>query len=224
LPSATGKFEHSKPLANGTQTEIHVTNEKTAEATTKSTPGVFKGTVLATALEIECTKVETDTSNISYIENSGTELKHKVNGTSAVIFNGCTVKKPTNCVVKPITVSSKFKGVDGLANPKGGMGLEFEADTNGIFSEFTIEDNGTGKCALKGQKIQVVGTAIATGAPKNEATVKHSGATVKFSPLEEMQKLEIKGSGKPAEFTATFTTNMVTNGVTENPIALTTTT
>jgi hypothetical protein len=215
----TGSFEHVA-IANGTETEIHITNEKTAENTTKPTTGTLKGILGGVELKIECTKVVTDPTNKSFIRNTDVAAtkEHKVDGTAAVIFEGCTVNKPANCSIKSITTSSKFVGVDGLGPEKNTMGLEFKPDVGLNFASFTLEGE---KCALKGKAIEVKGTAIATGQPNPKE--KWTGATIKFEPGNEMQKLEI--GEKPAEFSATFTSNMVNaKGETESPIALTTTT
>jgi hypothetical protein len=218
LPSATGKFEHAA-IANGTETEIHITNEKTAEKTTKPTAATLKGILGGVELQIECTKVVTDATNKSFVRNTEPVAKeHKVDGTAAVIFEGCTAKKPANCTVAKITTSSKFIGVDGVGAEKNTMGLEFKPDVGTNFASFTLEGE---KCALKGKAIEVKGSMIATGAPNPKE--KYSGATIKFEPGNEMEKLEI--GEKAAEFTATFTTSSVGScGETENPIALTTST
>jgi hypothetical protein len=137
-------------------------------------------------------------------------------------MSNCTVKKPTNCVVKPITATVAGVPVEGLGAGGNEMGAEVRPAVGEVFTEFTIEDNGTGKCALKNVKIQVVGTLIATGTPA--ATAKYSGATAIYSPANGMEKLEIKGTGKPAEFSLATTVRAATKGVAENPLSGTTTT
>jgi hypothetical protein len=217
LPTPTGNFEHVAIELN-TETEIHVTNEKTAEKTTQSTPVTTKLVFGGVEVHVECTKVVTDTKNKSFIRNTEPITKeHKVDGTIAVIFEGCTVKKPANCTIKSITFAAKFVGVEELGPNHDTHGLEFKPD--GVaFSSKVLEGE---KCPLKGKAIEITGSMIATGTPSPKE--KHSGATWIFEPGNEMQKLE--AGGKAAEFKATLTPSMVNSeGKTENPIALTTTT
>jgi hypothetical protein len=213
-----GNFEH-EAIANGNETEIGITNEKTAEKTTKSTSATLKGVLGGVELKIECTKVANGTGK-SFIRNTevAATKSHEVHGTLHIIIDTCTVSKPANCTVGPVTIHITYIGVDGLGAEKNTMGLEVKPAVGTNLASFTLEGE---KCALKGKAIEVKGTAIATGAPNPKE--KHSGATIKFEPGNEMSKLEI--GEKPAEFTATFTSNMVNaKKETENPIALTTTT
>jgi hypothetical protein len=136
VTAGKGKFGH-EPLTNTDElgrTDIHVTNEKTAEKTTKSTNATFKGELLAAKVHLECTKVTTDPGTTSFIRNSGTGTEHKVDGTVAVIFEGCTVKEPANCSIKKITTASTFVGWE----EGGKMGLEFKGDGSEIFATFTL--------------------------------------------------------------------------------------
>jgi hypothetical protein len=222
LPSATGHFEHAE--LTGTiegKTDIHVTNEKTAEKTTKSTPVTTKFVFGGVEVHIICKKVVTDPSTpTSWIANTGTGSEHKVEGTIAINIEECEVVKPVNCKVKePKTLHAKFKGVEELGASKNEMGLEFVPNEGTIFNAITFEGE---KCVLKGKTINVEGTAIGTSGSGSQ-TAKHHGATVVFTAA--MTKETLKVGGKAAEFVATFTLSMVNKeGITEWPIAFTTTT
>jgi hypothetical protein len=215
--SGKGKFGHIVIPAN-TETEVHLTNEKTAEKTTKSTPATFKYSLGGVEVHIECTAVSMDLSSKSFVRNTEPESKvHKVDGTAGVIFENCTVKKPANCTVKNITSAAKFVGVEGLGSKGNEMAFEFKPDGSEVFAAFTAEGPA---CAAKGKTCEVKGTAIATGTPL--ASEKYSGATVTFSNANEMEKLE--AGGKSAEFTGSFTVSAAKGGETEAPISVTTTT
>jgi hypothetical protein len=216
-----GEYGH-EPLTNlkENKTDIHVTNEKTAEKTTQAEPATLKGELGGVILDIECKKVTSDPSVTSYIENveepAGSK-NHNVKGTAAIIFSECKVIKPANCELKEVTTTAVFEGVEGTGPEKNTMGLAFKPDKSEIFAKFTLEGL---KCPLNKSPIEVKGSAIGTGTPSPSA--RESGATVKFEDANEMETLEI--GGKKAEFKATLTTTMVKEGVTENPISLTTTT
>jgi hypothetical protein len=219
VPAGSGKFGHV--LIPAEPTTITVTNEKTAEKTTKSTNATFKGIAGGVETHIECEVVKSTTEEggkKSVIENGGTSLEHKVTGTVIVDFEKCKVIKPANCTIKqPIVVKAVFKGVDELHPEKKGMGLEFTGDGSENFTTLVYEGE---KCALKGKELPVKGNVIGTGTPG--ATAKESGATTVFDKTTEMQNLIF--NEKPAEFLGSFTTRM--HGVEKdgNPIALTTTT
>jgi hypothetical protein len=80
-------------------------------------------------------------------------------------------------VKEPIERRFLFEGVEKLGVNKDTMGVEFKGDPNEsepIFA-LTLENKGAEKCALAGKKLEVFGTAIATGKPSPKE--KHSGAT-----------------------------------------------
>jgi len=215
----TGEYGHVA-IPNDETTEIEVTSKETANKTTEGTSSTLKGTLAGAALEIICETASTSgAAEKSFIHNVETEKGvHTVTGTAAVVFSGCKVIKPLNCTVKNIEVKSLFEGVEKGGPKEDTMGVQFRGDPEGAaFATITLEGE---KCALKGTKFEVKGTAIGTGTPT--PNLKHSGATLKFEPGNEMETLEI--GGKVAEFTGTFTTRMAEiEKVKQNPISLTTT-
>jgi hypothetical protein len=222
--TTAGKGEFGHELIPAGSTTIEVTNEKTAEATTKSTPFTLKGVVGGVETHVICQKVKSTTEEVfkkSTIENGGTGTDHKVTGTVIVDFEGCESIKPASCKVRePIITKLSFMGVDQLPPNKEGMGLEFTADGSEIFAEITYENTGAPKCPLNGKTFPTTGSVIGTGAPG--PTTKESGATLVFNEEEGMQNLS--SAGKPVKFIGTFTVKMHSVKKDENPIALTTTT
>src|SRR5262249_3770453 len=136
VTAGTGKFGHvAIPLNESTS--ISVTNAKTKNSTTESTPVIQKGTVFGIATEIECKTL----SGEGTLKNEEPESKvHRVRGSITAKFTGCTVKKPAlGCKVKePIEVSSSVEGVEGLGAGKNEMGLEFKP-TGEHFASLKIE-------------------------------------------------------------------------------------
>jgi hypothetical protein len=228
-----GEFGHVA-IANGTQTKLEVTNEKTKNNTAESTPATLKGTLAGTEIHIECKKVKSVEAN-SFIENSETEGKHTVSGKVEVEFTECVTKKPAApCEVEePIVTTATFQGVEGVRSPgnTGEMGVEFKgAGAEETFAVLRFKPESP-KCAVgTPTEFRVKGSVIATGTPAPTKANKHSGATSVYIPHkekataaqleEEMQTLSI-GGNKEQFFVGTFTTNMAEKG---NPITLTTVT
>jgi hypothetical protein len=204
-----GEFGHVQ-ISNGTQTEIEVTNEKTAAGTTSSTPFTLKYKLLST--HFECSTL----SGVGTIENSEPTAKaHKVSGPLIIQLSKCTVLKPLKCTLKePIEMQTAFVGVEGLGAEANNMGVELKPAAGEVFVAITFEGS---ECSLKGKPINISGTMTATGAPAPNA--KESGATWSFSPENEMEALKL--GGEPCLVTAAITPRMKSGG---NPIALTTTT
>jgi hypothetical protein len=208
VTAGTGKFGHVA-IAVGVATGISVTNAKTKNNTTESTPVIQKGTVFGVATEIECKTLSGEGS----LTNEEPSAKvHRVRGSITASFTTCTVKKPAfGCKVKePISVSSSIEGVEGLGAGKNEMGLEFKP-TGAHFASIVLEG-----CFIAGT-YNVDGTAIATGTPS--PTAKHTGATSIFT--EAMTKETLKLGGNPASVSSSSTVTMSGGG---NPIALTTVT
>jgi hypothetical protein len=204
-----GTFGHTA-IANGVKTEISVTNAKTKNNTTESTPAIQKGTIFGVKSEITCTVV----GGTGTLENTEPASKqHKVTGTVNAEFTKCTVNKPAlGCKVKePIKVTSNVEGVEGLGAGKNEMGLEFKPSAGETFAEITLEG-----CILSGT-FKVTGTAIGTGTPA--PTEKHSGTTNVFT--NAMTKETLKLAGNPAEISSTTTVTRKSDGA---PVALTTAT
>jgi hypothetical protein len=208
VTAGTGKFGHVA-ISVGTATGISVTNAKTKNNTTESTPIIQKGTIFGIASEIECKTLSGEGTLTNEEPSAGV---HRVKGTITAKFTTCTAKKPAvGCKVKePIEVSSNVEGVEGLGAGKNEMGLEFKP-TGAHFATITLEG-----CFIAGT-FNVDGTAIATGTPSN--TAKHTGATSIFT--EAMTKETLKLAGNAASVSSSSTVTMSGGG---NPIALTTVT
>jgi hypothetical protein len=222
----TGSFGHVE-IKPGETTEIEVTNEGTANETKEAEVATLKGTLGGVTVHITCAVATTNgASKPSWIENVDTSGKHTVKGRVVIRFSSCTLHKPLKCVVKePIETIALFEGVEELGAGKKEMGLEFKPENAAEpFAALTLENKGAESCALNGKKLEVFGSAIATGMPA--PTEAHSGATSMYETEKEMQTLEVgKGTGQKAEFLGTFTTRMKEKTVgKENPISLTTVT
>lgn len=208
VAAGTGKFGH-KAFALNETVKISVTNEKTKNNTTESTPVIQKGTVFGLASEIECKSLTGEGTLKNEEPSTGV---HRVKGTINAKFNTCTVKKPAlGCKVKqPIEVSSNVEGVEGLGAGKNEMGLEFKP-TGEHFAQLKLEG-----CIAAGT-YNVDGTAIATGTPS--ASGKFTGATSIFT--EAMTKETLKLAGNAASVSSSST---VTKAGTSTAVALTTVT
>lgn len=210
-----GEFTHEL-IALGETTKVVVSNEKTKNATTETTPGVLKGELAGAKLEIVCGVIAGE----GEFKNEEPESKvHTGKGSGTTKFTSCKVEKPTKCIVKePIEVSAVGEGVEELGTEKKEMGGELRPVAGKIFVSITLENKGAEKCALAGKPLEVEGTAIATGTPA--PTEKHSGATAVLT--NAMTKETLKIGGKPAEISAVTTVRMA--GGEQNPITSTTTT
>jgi len=222
VASKTGEFAHELISLN-TTTELTVTNNETANKTEAAASITFRTTVAGVLSEITCKKATTEgATNPSVIHNVESEAKtHTVTGTLEMLISECEVKKPAKCVVKePIVLKALFEGVEELGPGKDTHGIEFKADPvseKAPLTSIVMANKGAEKCPLNGIAVEIFGTMIATGTPN--AKEKHSGATTVFEPGNEMQTLT--AGGKPAEFSATFTTRMFGKGL---PISFTTVT
>ncbi len=189
----------------------HVEITKTIEIDSKLVSANYKlnTTLLTLATEITCT-VQTSTGGLT--NEVGPPMKAK--GTAEISFSGCTVNKPAKCIVKePIVAKTVVKSVI-FNEAKEEHGLEYSA--NGTkFTEITFENKGAEKCALAvGKPFPVEGTIIGTG-----SAVNMTGGIQRFKKTEaSMQKLTV--GGEPATLEGETT---VTNKVTNNALALTTT-
>lgn len=204
-----GKFGHVN-IAPKTKVDISITNAKTKNNTTESTPAIQKGTIFGIKSEIVC-KTVTGTGSLENVE--AVAKQHQVKGTVSAEFTSCTVVKPAlGCKVKePIKVTSNVEGVEGLGPEKNTMGLEFKPTAGETFAEIILEG-----CFIAGT-YKVTGTAIGTGTPS--PTAKHSGTTNVFT--NEMTKETLKLAGNAAEISSTTTVTAKTGG---QGVALTTAT
>jgi hypothetical protein len=212
VPAGTGEFGHVA-IANGTETEIEVTNAKTKNSTTESTPATIKTIIAGAEVHIDCNTV----SGTGAIKNSEPAAgEHRVSGKLIAELTNCTVTKPLNCTVsEPLVFHAAFEGVDGLNGAEKNMGLEFKPTTE---NELLMSIQFTGvNCPLKNLTFPLRGTAISTGTVAPNA--KEAGATWKFGPEKEMEKLTL--GMNLAELLGTLTPTMKGGG---NPISLTTTT
>jgi hypothetical protein len=217
VAAGQGKFGHVLIPLNET-TEITVSNAKTKNATTESSPTVFKFNFAGEPTEISCKTVH----GLGTIHNVEPVMKeHKVTGTLTISASECKVLKPAKCLVKqPIEYKTEFEGVEGLGAAKNQHGIVFRPHKEGAgpLVEITFEGE---ECVLKGKVAPIQGTMVATGAPKpNE---KHSGATLILTG--EMTKENLRVDEKPAEILGSLTPRMAPiGGVEQHPIAFTTVT
>jgi hypothetical protein len=222
VTAGTGAFGH-KVIPTSTSTAIVVSNEKTESMTTKAAPAILKGEAFLTKLEIECKTVK-GSGTIENVEEPALSKNHQVKGEATTEFGvagsspkDCTVKKPLKCQVKnePIKVESVFEGVEEAGGSE--MGVEFKPKGGGkVFATIEFENEPGQTCSLNTKKIEVEGSAIATGNTPPGPKAKWSGATSVFT--NEMTKEKLKFGGVAAEFSATLTTKMNSG----NPISLTT--
>jgi hypothetical protein len=210
----TGEYGHVVAPLNET-TKVIVTNEKTKNGTTESTPAVLKGELGGAKLEISCTKV----SGEGTLTNEEPEAKtHGGKGSGATQFSSCTVLKPSKCTIKPVEVSATGEGLEELGAGKNEMGGELRPPSGKIFVTITLEGES---CALKGKPLEVEGTAIATSTPAPTAV--HTGTTAILT--NAMTKETLKIGGKPAEISASTTVRRApVEGKEQNPISSTTVT
>jgi hypothetical protein len=203
-----GIYDHWPIIAKvNEKTTIEATSKDTATKTTAHASTTIKFETEKGPVEITCKEAVRPGEN-SYIENEQKENKHTVTGTLEVDFVKCEVKKPAKCVVdEPIGFQAKFEGVEELGPNKNTMGVEFmgDPDPDSPFMSITLKNKGIEACEFKGLTFDIDGTAIATGAPN--PSLKHSGATWKFEPKNEMQTLTVAGMN--AELTTTLTPAML---------------
>lgn len=212
-PSGSGGFGHVS-ISEGVETNLTVTNEKTANSTTQSTPAILKGEVALIKTEITCTTVGNGTLpptlwNKEILGTMQTESKRV-----ELLYSGCTINKPAKCVLAKPTIELKATAItrENLF-PFNEMGVEFKP-AFGSFASITFSG---AECPLKGFTFSVNGTAIGTGGRGSAEGVTSSGSTLVFT--NAMTKETLTLGGKPAEFSNTVTVKMEGG----NPITLTTT-
>jgi hypothetical protein len=223
VPQTTGKFEHLQIPLN-TTTEIAATNQKVTNETKDSEPATLKGKVIGGGkVHIVCTEVKNDATK-SFLHNVETEKNHTLTGEIRVEYSKCEVKELLKCVVKePIIAEANVVGTEGLGAGKNEMGLNFvgkgEKET---FTEIEFKNKEKEACGINGKTFPVKGSAIGTCGPTTESpqTNKQCGATLVFTPKNEMEKLTL--GTESAEFTSIVTPTMA--GAGGKPISLTTTT
>jgi hypothetical protein len=220
VTAGTGSFEH-KEIAVGTETKIGGSNDKVTEATSKSEPTVFKGTLAGSKITVTCLKVKIDPTK-SFVLNKTEGEAHRLTGTVRLEDTECTVTEVVKCTVKtPIIWEATFEALQGHTGPKAetnAMGLQFKGEgAEETFANITLEG---AECALKGFVFSIKGSMVATSGPTTESKQdnKWGGATWVFTPKFEMQKLTI--GGKTAEFSTILTPT--TTDATPIPVAWTT--
>ena len=93
-------------------------------------------------------------------------------------------------MIEPIGVHAVFEGVENLGAAKNEMGVEFKGgESEETFTEISFTGS---ECSLKEKTFKMKGSAIGTSGPTTESpqTNKSSGATMVFTPKNEMQKLK----------------------------------
>jgi hypothetical protein len=201
-PAGGAGFIH-KEVAPGTVTEIESNNEKTASATTASTPAILESEALGVKVKIECKKTAT-TGTLT--NNAGPPMN--ASGSATVKYTECKELLQGCTVAEPITVNAKAETKIIAAEE---MGVEFKPATGTTFVTITLSN-----CSnfLVNGSHEVTGTAIGTpgGTPNGR------GATLTFT--KAMTEKTLKFAGNPAPFSSVETVKM--KGTT-TALALTTT-
>lgn len=229
-PSAVGEgtFGHVE-IGEGKTTELEITNAKTKNGTSESTPATFTLKGPAGSVEVTCETVSGTSSNVNaaagvdgLMANEGKELKVK--------FQSCKVKNKAaesyekGCdVQEPLELTGTSTTRVGLGPEKSTMGVEFKpgVDKEGKslpFVNLIFTHKGKEKCPLGTNTIPIDGTALATGSRGSNESVSSSGGTMVFT--KEMTGETLKWGGFQALFEGTMTLSVSGKG---NPITFTTT-
>jgi hypothetical protein len=201
VKAGEGSFAHAAIEANK-ETEISLSNEKTASETKEAQPFNFSGTLSGITVGFSC----------STVSGSGTltneESKEKVmqtTGNAIIQATKCTVSKPAKCTVgEPFTWDTHFKTYEKGAE----MGIEF-TPKNG--EQFGFWEMLGSECTLKGMKIAIEGSFKGTLG----GTTEGKGATI---GLTEASTANLTWGGKPYVLTGSMTPSMKAG----NPITFTT--
>jgi hypothetical protein len=207
-----GAFGHTE-IKEGTKTEVETTNGKTKNETKESAPVVLKGTAGGAATEIVCTTVK----GTGILTNVGGGVMQVEGEKLEAKYSSCTVQKPAKCVVKEPIELKNLTAISriSLGASKNEMGGEYKPEAGKPFTEISYEG---AECGLKGTKLAIEGTAIATGSAGSTETTTYSGGTSLFT--NSMTKETLTFGGKAAEFSSTGTAVMKEAG--GKPITLTT--
>lgn len=217
VAAGTGEFGHVA-IEPGKTTTVVITNEKTKNGTTETTPTTFKGTAFGAKLEGSCQTVAGEGTFKNEEPEPGV---HTGSGTGTIKATNCKVDKPAKCTVKePLEIPGLGSPVEELGAGKNEMGAELKPAKGEIFSSVTLENKGEEKCALAGKPLEVKGTAIATSALA--PTEIHSGATAVLT--NAMTKETLSLGGNPVEVSGTTTIRPVIEGKVQNPLSSTTVT
>ena len=214
-----GKGEYGHVAVEpGKTTNVVITNEKTKNSTTETTPTTFKSTLFGVKMEGSC---QTVTGEGTFKNEEPEPGVHTGSGTGMIKATNCKVDKPAKCTVKePLEIPGVGSPVEGLGAGKNEMGAELKPKEGEIFTSLTFENKGAEICSLAGKTFEVKGTAIVTSALA--PTEKHSGATAVLTNAMTKETLSIGGS--PVEVSGTTTIRPVVEGKVQNPLSSTTTT
>lgn len=207
------KFEH-KEIANGTTTEVIVTNAKTNSETNAPEPFLFGGSIAGIPIELKATTVS-GTGTVSNSEVSGEMI---ASGTGTIIYTGVTVTKPAGqgCKVKEekITTAKLKSTSQGQPTPEEESNAEMfrktEPNQGTIFAAISIE--GCTTTALNG-------TFNVTGSIKGRP----DGATTVFTTEDTKNQNTLKLAGQSATLNGkiTFSSKKSTD-TTFTPLSVTT--
>jgi hypothetical protein len=160
---SAAKFKHVE-IAAGTVTNATITNEKTAAATSASTPAKLVTKKSGVTVEIECTVV---TGAGTGQNVAGPPMK--VEGTLTTEYKTCKVLKPANCTVtEPIVVANAKAATFHTGAGATEKGVKF-SPAAAIFTEIKLAG---ATCPLVGT-FPVEGSAI--GRPNGATTVFNVG-------------------------------------------------
>jgi hypothetical protein len=217
VTAGTGEFGHVA-IAPGKTTNVVITNEKTKNATTETTPTTFKGTLFKVKLEGSC---QTVTGEGTFKNEEPAPGVHTGSGTGTIKATNCKVEKPASCTAKePLEIPGIGNPVEELGAEKKEMGAELKPKEGEIFTTLNLENKGAEVCPLAGKPLEVKGIAIATSALA--PTEKQSGATAVLTNAMTKETLSIGGS--PVEVSGTTTIRPVVEGKVQNPLSSTTVT
>jgi hypothetical protein len=199
-PGGEQTFGHVA-IAEGTETAIVGSNEKTASSTTAAFAPVLNGTIGGIAVEIKCTTV----SSTGNLKNQLLGEEHHITGTGIVItYTGCTMPVPVGQECKIVGGTIKTNSLKATSNASG---IVFEPTTAGT-AFTTINTEGCKTASLNGS-FPVTGTvtAIPNGATL-EVTKASSEATLKFAgqkaTLQQIETLRMKEGNPIAATKAPF--------------------
>jgi len=201
VKAGEGSYAHVTIKPNE-ETQISLTNEKTASETKAAQPFNFSGTLFGATIEFSCRTV----SGSGTLTNEETKEKvMQTTGNAIIQATKCTVTKPAKCTVgEPFTWDTHFKTYEKEAE----MGIEFTPKNGEQFGFWELLGS---ECTLKGMKTAIEGSFKGTIG----GSAKGKGATI---GLTEASTAGLTWGGKPYVLTGSMTPSMKEG----NPITFTT--
>lgn len=190
-----GNGSRGHTLISTANTEIAVTNAKTAAGTTAATEWKLRGTLAGFEVEIRCTGL--------LGEGILTNAAASVSGTGTARFTGCTVAAPPGCSVPGGKITTEE--LSGTTAGQAAKTVKF-APKAGI-KLATVPIGGTG-CAIPENNYPVTGSLIASESGAT-LTVTHAAITTQgtvvmggvISGVEGAATFSMAGGGEPITLT-----------------------